>query len=327
MNSTQKKLYLHETDGDSAPHLKREYERDLVVTPAYRESLPDMQNASDASIKGARVGIQQVGISNFRLPLKYAAPNGEPLTLETSVTGTVSLEADRKGINMSRIMRSFYEHKEDIFSLALLERILVYYKKSLGSFESRIKLHFSYPMLQKSLRSGLEGYQYYNCAFEGFIDRNDRLRTFIFFDFIYSSACPCSAELAEHARDVRNVYAIPHSQRSKARVVAELARGSKLSIEDLHTHCEKALQTETQVMVKREDEQAFAELNGASMKFVEDAARLLYKELAADERIHDFEIACAHLESLHSHDAISVIAKGVPGGFTANFDDFESLIC
>lgn len=327
MNSTQKKLYLHPTEDQQAPPLKREYEKDFVVTPEYHESLPDMQNASDTSIKGARVGIQQVGISNFRLPLKYAAPGGDPLMLETSVTGTVSLAANTKGINMSRIMRSFYEHKDEIFSLELLERILVYYKRSLGSFEARIKLHFSYPMLQKSLRSGLEGYQYYNCAYEGTIDRNNRLRTFIFFDFIYSSACPCSAELAEHARDMRNVFAIPHSQRSKARVVAELAPGADLTIEDLHQHCVEALQTETQVMVKREDEQAFAELNGASMKFVEDAARLLYERLDGDERIRDFEIACAHLESLHSHDAISVIAKGVPGGFTANFDDFESLIC
>jgi GTP cyclohydrolase FolE2 len=32
--------------------------------------------------------------------------------------------------------------------------------------------------------------------------------------------------------------------------------------------------TETQVMVKREDEQAFAELNAANPIFVEDAARL-----------------------------------------------------
>ena len=34
------------------------------------------------------------------------------LVLETSVTGTVSLEAEKKGINMSRIMRSFYAHAE-----------------------------------------------------------------------------------------------------------------------------------------------------------------------------------------------------------------------
>jgi GTP cyclohydrolase IB len=327
MKQTQKKLYLHPTDEREPLSLKREYEEDFKVTPEYHASLPDMQNASDTSIQGARVGIQQVGISNFRLPLRYAVEGGDPVTLETSVTGTVSLSANVKGINMSRIMRTFYEHRQDLFDPELLGRILQYYKKSLGSFEARIKLNFSYPMIRQSLRSGLEGYQYYKCAYEGMIDRSNRLRSLLFFDFVYSSACPCSAELAEHARDVRNVYSIPHSQRSKARVVAEVEPGARVTIEDLHEHCLRALQTETQVMVKREDEQAFAELNGASMKFVEDAARLLYRELDADTRIRDFEVACAHLESLHSHDAISVVAKGVPGGFTANFDDFESLIC
>ncbi len=44
-------------------------------------------------------------------------------------------------------------------------------------------------------------------------------------------------------------------------------------------------------------------------------------------RIVDFRIACSHLESLHSHDAVSVICKGVPGGFTADFMDFGALLC
>jgi len=110
-------------------------------------------------------------------------------------------------------------------------------------------------------------------------------------------------------------------------VTIEEAEGKKIWIEDVHALCLKALQTETQVMVKREDEQAFAELNGAYLKFVEDAARLLYKEFDGDKRIADFRIACSHLESLHSHDAVSVICKGVKGGFTADFMDFGSLLC
>ena len=80
-------------------------------------------------------------------------------------------------------------------------------------------------------------------------------------------------------------------------------------------------------MVKREDEQAFAEMNGAHIKFVEDAARLLHERLAADPRIADFQAACTHLESLHSHDAVSVVCKGVPGGFRADFSDFQGLVC
>jgi GTP cyclohydrolase I len=120
---------------------------------------------------------------------------------------------------------------------------------------------------------------------------------------------------------------VPHSQRSKARVVLEEVAGKRIWIEDVHALCVRALQTETQVMVKREDEQAFAELNGAHIKFVEDAARLVYAELAKDARVADFQVACAHLESLHSHDAVSVICKGVPGGLTSDFDAFRSLVC
>jgi GTP cyclohydrolase I len=120
---------------------------------------------------------------------------------------------------------------------------------------------------------------------------------------------------------------VPHSQRSKARIVVEEVQGKRIWIEDVHELCVRALRTETQVMVKREDEQAFAELNGAHLKFVEDAARLLYREFDRDSRIRDFQIACSHLESLHSHDAVSVICKGVKGGFAANFMDFGSLVC
>jgi GTP cyclohydrolase I len=243
------------------------------------------------------------------------------------VTGTVSLEADHKGINMSRIVRSFYEFKDEVFTLDTLKRILVAYREQVTGFNARVRVAFSYPMLQESLRSGLVGYQFYRVVFEAAVDRSGKARRFIEFDFVYSSACPCSAELSEHARDMRNVYAIPHSQRSRARIKVEVADGWTLRVEDLQRHCKNALQTETQVMVKREDEQAFAEMNGAYIKFVEDAARLVFEQLNSDPRIRDFEVACAHLESLHSHDAVSVICKGVPGGFTADFMGFQALVC
>ena len=99
-----------------------------------------------------------------------------------------------------------------------------------------------------------------------------------------------------------------------------------LWIEDLQELCLAALQTETQVMVKREDEQAFAEKNGSYLKFVEDAVRLLYEQLNNDSRIKDFKIIASHNESLHSHNAVSVIVKGVEDGFTAGVarDVFES---
>ena len=319
-------MYLHHTAGGVAPLVNRTFDATFKPDVAYQNSLPDMMEAVNAA-DGARVPIQQVGCANFRLPLKFRAAIGKIHTLETSVTGTVSLQAGLKGINMGRIMRSFYEHEEEVFTFDVLRRLLAKYQRKIDTFDARIKLSFSFPIRQKSLRSGLSGWQYYRVAFEGTMDRKGKYRRFIDFDFVYSSTCPCSAELAEHARNTRGVFATPHAQRSKARVRVELAAGRSLTIEDLQTHCVNALKTETQVMVKREDEQAFAELNGAHIKFVEDAARLLYREFGADKRIVDFQVACAHLESLHSHDAVSVTCKGLKGGFTADFSDFQSLIC
>lgn len=320
-------MYLHRSADGAPARIKHDYDAKFRATPAYRATLPDMMEASPTELRGARVPIQQVGIHNFRLPLKYRTKAGKTLTLETSVTGTVSLEAELKGINMSRIMRSFYDHKDGVITNEWMGRILKTYLRKVGKKSARLKVAFSYPMQQQSLRSGLKGWQYYEVAFEGVMSGDGRYRRFIHFDFVYSSSCPCSAELTEHARDQRRVYGVPHSQRSKARVSLEVMDGKKISLEDVQAHCLRALLTETQVMVKRDDEQAFAELNGSHLKFVEDAARLLYREFNADRRIKDFQIACSHLESLHSHDAVSVICKGVKGGYVADFMDFGSLQC
>ena len=314
-----------ETKPNFPQKLIREYDPNFEVTPEYRTSLPDIQNSGCADLNGARVPILQVGISGFRLPLSYVGPDGENLTIETHVTGTVSLDADKKGINMSRIIRIFYEYKNELFSPELFSTILKEYKKRLDSKEARLKASFSYPMLQESLRSGLQGFQYYGCCFEGIIDRADRVKKIIHFDFVYSSACPCASELSEHARENRNLLAIPHSQRSKARVSIEVHPDHEISLLELRDLCIQALSTETQVMVRREDEQAFAELNGANVKFVEDAARLLYGQLNEEPRIIDFRVVCSHFESLHSHDAVAVLCRGVEGGFRAEFEDFSEL--
>ena len=285
--------------------LDREY--DLKYRPTKKEidNFPDLQNGPSSLIQGAAVEIQQVGIHNFRLPLKYKTRDNGIIELETKVTGTVSLDAHKKGINMSRIMRSFYDFKNDTFSINKLESLLSAYQDKLKSFDSKIALKFSYPIIQKSLRSENEGYQYYNVSLEGNLDKNNKLKKIMHLDFVYSSACPCSFELSEHARKHRNKATVSHSQRSVARISIEFEE--MVWIEDLKEMCENALKTETQVIVKREDEMAFAELNGSYLKFVEDAARLLYEQLTQDTRIKDFRIICSHQESLHSHDAVSVI--------------------
>ena len=291
------------------PDLSRDYPEGFVVDDAYKADLPDLQNGPSSLIRGAKQHIQHVGISNFRLPLQYRARDAAPITLETSVTGTVSLDAEKKGINMSRIMRSFYSHSETQFSMQVIETALDDYKRDLGSFDARIQLRLSYPLRVPSLRSGLSGWQYYDVALE-LVDQAGQRKRLMHLDFVYSSTCPCSLELSEHARMTRGQLATPHSQRSVARISVEMQGDSTLWIEDLIDLARNAVPTETQVMVKREDEQAFAELNAANPIFVEDAARSFCAALQADPRIGDFRIVASHQESLHSHDAVSVLSEG-----------------
>lgn len=283
-----------------------------------------MQNGPTSLIKGSKAFLPHVGIHNFRLPLKFfkkeAGDNHSPIELETSVTGTVSLEAQNKGINMSRIVRSFYEFKDQRFSVDLVSDILENYRKKLGSIDATIFLKISYPILQKSLRSGLEGWQYYDVVFEVKARGEEPIHRLMHFDFVYSSACPCSFELSEHAREYRNVGAIAHSQRSVARVTVEFEPGTTVWIEDLKDICANALLTETQVMVKREDEQAFAELNYANVKFVEDAVRIIHEALDKQEHITDFRVVASHNESLHSHNAVAVATKYDRSGLSADVD-------
>jgi GTP cyclohydrolase I len=293
------------------PDLSRQYPEGFVADDEYRAKLPDLQNGPTSLIRGAKQHIQHVGISNFRLPIRFHTRDGGDLTLETSVTGSVSLDAGKKGINMSRIMRSFYKHAERTFSYEVMANALDDYLSDLDSPDARIQMRFSFPAVVESLRSGLQGYQYYDFALE-LVDHDGVREKIIHLDYVYSSTCPCSLELSEHARAARGQLATPHSQRSVARISVQMLKGDdhRLWFEDLIDHCRRAVPTETQVMVKREDEQAFAELNAANPIFVEDAARLFCEALQTDSRVGDFRVMASHQESLHSHDAVSVLTDG-----------------
>ena len=49
--------------------------------------------------------------------------------------------------------------------------------------------------------------------------------------------------------------------------------------------------------------------------YCEDAARRMKVALDQVGDFVDYRIQASHLESLHPHDAVSIVVKGVPGGF------------
>lgn len=290
--------------------LKHEYDSSFVPTQEYLDSMPDLQNSDFVGIP-----IDFVGIHDFHVPIRIREKSGDTQEVMAGVTGMVSLDANHAGINMSRIIRTFYKSKDDVFDINKLEEVLRNYQKDLKTFDAHVLMNFKYRIWQDALRSVKDdgtpegGWQYYNITFDCNLDVTGEFKKVMHVDYVYSSACCCSAALSEHAALTRGVYAIPHSQRSIARSSIEF--NELIWIEDVIEMCNNALTTETLVFCKRQDEQAFAEKNGAQPKFVEDAIRYLAEEYNKNPMVVDYKIVCSHQESLHSHNAAAVITKGI----------------
>lgn len=96
----------------------------------------------------------------------------------------------------------------------------------------------------------------------------------------------------------------PASRCSVAQVEVGLAASAPgFGLVALIDAIEAALATPVQTAVKRADEQAFAQLNGSNLMFVEDAVRRVRAALA--NRHPDAAVRVEHQESLHPHDAVA----------------------
>ena len=301
------------------------------------DSLPDPQ--VNPIIPGAQVPIQKVGIGPVDLPVKFIRRDDGIQELQAKVSLYGSLDNPlAKGLNLSRFYLLMHETVANNLSIDGLKGILQTIRDNQACEHAYCKLRFSYPWVQKALRTRAEcepgeevfkvvqgkklshrkqeGHIFYNCELEGQLHGNE-FKFYLTVDYLYSSTCPCSFELSEDATERRGKAANAHSQRSCAKITVEFDPDNPVYIEDIVELARTYVPTEVQVVVKRRDEQAFAELNGSNLIFTEDACRLLYaglNELYDENKIFDFSIVTSHFESLHPWDAVAVIYKGIEGG-------------
>lgn len=329
---------------EKMPELIFRYDKDFYPQD---ETLPDPQ--VDPIIPGARVPLDKVGIAPADFPIRVYRRDGGTQELQAQASLYCSLDdPNAKGLNLSRLYLLMHEKIKDNLSIDGIKGTLKEMAEKQGARTAYCKLRFRYPWVQKALRSRmpltqeeidagqyetlengekislrkLEGHIAYNVILEGkyHIPDDGLVPVYKFYltvEYVYSSTCPCSFELAHNATELREAAANAHSQRSRMRTTIEFDPDDIVWIEDLVELHRQQIPTEVQVVVKRRDEQAFAELNGANLLFSEDAVRLMYAALDewyAEGRIHDFRIITDHEESLHPWNAIALVWKGIPDG-------------
>ena len=288
----------------------------------YTDDLPDPQ--VDPVLPGARVPLKKVGIAPVDLPVRLRSRSGgEDKLLQTEASLYCSLDDPMaKGLNLSRLYLIMHEKIKDQLSLDGMESALKELAEGQGTKNAYVKLRFKYPMYQEALRTRKKdnpdvkqrGHIAYKTELEGQY-RDGNYKWFLTIDYVYSSTCPCSFELAHDARSKRNAAANAHSQRSilKVKVAFDRTDDNIVWIEDLVDLARDNIPTEVQIVVKRRDEQAFAELNGANLLFSEDSVRIMHDALdtwVKSGKIDDFSIVASHEESLHPWNAIAVSTGG-----------------
>lgn len=293
-------------------------------------------------------GVQQmgtldwVGMGDIRQPIDIR--DGEDVhRVEARVQLYVDLaNAGAKGIHMSRLYLILDEHAATrpltpAGLKLLLKSMLVSHRDLSG--HAFIEFAFDYFLRRQALVSDNSGWNSYPVAIRG-SSINGEMNIELDLGVWYSSTCPASAALARQliqeqfgrdfgdngpvaAADVKAwlgteeaIAGTPHGQRSIARVRLRLDDTlPTFPVTALVSDVEDALSTPVQTAVKREDEQEFARLNAANLMFCEDAGRRLKSVLDGNRSVLDFHVRIEHHESLHAHDAVSVFAKGVEGGY------------
>ncbi|QDT64842.1 GTP cyclohydrolase FolE2 [Calycomorphotria hydatis] len=299
--------------------------------------LPDIAQDSIAHIGGT---LERVGMSGVESVLTINEPGGKTLTLPTQLNAFVSLDDDKaKGIHMSRLFLSLQDHLDEAtWSPSLAGDVLSDFirKHAEISFSAYLSATFQLPIRRQSLLSGNQGWRHYPVRTESIFE-GGRCRHWLTVGLTYSSTCPCSAALSrqlvqqafanrfdgQHSVDMEEAIAWlgtqaaiagqPHSQRSHADVTVEI-ESEQFPIVELIDRMEAVLKTPVQTAVKRIDEQEFARLNAEQLMFCEDSARILAADLREYDMAKDFRVRVEHLESLHAHDAVAVVTKGLPEG-------------
>lgn len=343
MESNNKVKQFKNVDySEHMPQLTFKYDAEFYPND---EDLPDPQ--INPVIPGAHVKLDKVGVTGVDLPVKFVRRDGSIEQLHTKVSLYGSLDnPNAKGLNLSRFPIVMHEEIANHMSIEGLTNILDKLQRKQGSNHVYCKMRFKYPWVQSALRTRkelpplkegdsyaenevfkivegvalshekMEGYIFYDCVLES-QKHNDEYRFYLTVDYIYSSTCPCSFELAQDAMQKRGKAANGHSQRSIGKVTIQFDPKNVVYIEDVVELCREQIPTEVVVICKRRDEQAFAELNGSNLLFTEDAIRLLYEGLDSwfdAGKIMDFSIVTEHLESLHPWSATAVVSKGVANG-------------
>ncbi|MGM0380636.1 MAG: GTP cyclohydrolase FolE2 [bacterium] len=267
---------------------------EVIIISKQKRQLEDIQGESDPRA----VGLNCVGIRDFKLPLKIKDRSRGTQQVVADVNIGVNLSEDERGAHLSRFVELAEKYRQSEFSFESVPDFLHDLTDSLNSTNAYARFEFDYFIEKKSPSSDKKALMDFNCGFGGLLEEGE-MKTWIEAEVPLTTLCPCSKEISRGGA---------HNQRAKVKSKAVINR--LIWLEEFIEIIEGEGSSQLYSLLKREDEAYVTEEAYNNPKFVEDIARDLSLVFADEERIDDFWLECISYESIHNHNAYATVRQG-----------------
>lgn len=255
-------------------------------------SLPDVANQVDRRL----VPIPRVGVRNVQLPVQIANRNGNVFHTTASVDFAVSLQHNRRGTHMSRLMQILDETTQSPLTLQELQRMLDRARDALDADRAEVSLRFKYFLRKHAPITAASGWLDADAEWMVVLE-NGTCTRLVRLVLPVKSLCPCSKQIAQYGA---------HNQRAYIRTEIELLPSTRdVDMESLCRLLEEQASSPLYPVLKRPDEKFVTESAYDNAKFVEDMLRDSVLALRQLPGIRRFKAECESVESIHNHNAFA----------------------
>lgn len=254
-------------------------------------NLPDVQCLTSPH----HIAVNRVGITDLILPVFMLKKDGGNQHSVANISCYVDLEADKKGINMSRLPIGIHQFTDEVLNGSLIQKIADDIRKNSEATLCQLIYKFPYFIKKESPINKESGIVHYDVEFNTIT--TEELKTFsISITTIASTLCPCSKSMSE-----KNA----HNQKCYIKINIECL--DWVWIEDIIQVAEESASCEIYSILKRADEKYVTDKMYENPRFVEDVVREAHSRLIKMNNIKRFSVEAWADESIHMHKAYAKI--------------------
>jgi len=256
-------------------------------------------NDVQASKERRGIPLNQVGISGLRYPIVYLDKVQRRHEAAATISMSVNLPHDQRGIHMSRLIEVLKDHHENI-GMQTLTNFLRDLRAKQVTEDAHVEICFPMFLERSAPVSRSRAFLGFDCRFVADMKGKD-VDLVMEVKVPVTSLCPCSRQISDYGA---------HNQRGTITIAVSTTMDKdgypdQIWLEDLIDVAEACGSAPVYPLLKRKDERHVTMQAYDNPVFVEDMVRNVVVRLQADPRVAAYTVHVENFESIHDHSAFA----------------------